>query len=47
MFEPDPAVLVLTNEAETCEKFLMDTLTRVEERKVSLQNMSYINHREY
>lgn len=33
MFEPDPAVLVLTNEAETCEKFLMDTLTRVEERK--------------
>ncbi|AQL01015.1 Putative MADS-box transcription factor family protein [Zea mays] len=32
MFEPDPAVLVLTNEAETCEKFLMDTLTRVEER---------------
>ncbi|XP_066372091.1 agamous-like MADS-box protein AGL66 isoform X2 [Miscanthus floridulus] len=33
MFQPDPVVLASMNEVETCEKFLMDTLTRVEERK--------------
>ncbi|KAG0513521.1 hypothetical protein BDA96_10G110000 [Sorghum bicolor] len=33
MFEPDPVALASMHEVETCEKFLMDTLTRVEERK--------------
>jgi hypothetical protein len=35
MFEPDLVALASMNEVETCEKFLMDTLTHVEERKVS------------
>ncbi|KAL6606912.1 hypothetical protein ACP70R_042565 [Stipagrostis hirtigluma subsp. patula] len=33
LFEPDPVALASMNEIEACEKFLMDTLTRVEERK--------------
>ncbi|CAL5037626.1 unnamed protein product [Urochloa decumbens] len=33
MFEPDPAALASMNEVEAAEKFLMDILTRVEERK--------------
>ncbi|CAL5051956.1 unnamed protein product [Urochloa decumbens] len=33
MFEPDPLALSSMNEVEAAEKFLMDTLTRVEERK--------------
>ncbi|KAL6861284.1 hypothetical protein ACP4OV_016984 [Aristida adscensionis] len=36
LFEPDPVALASMNEIEACEKFLMDTLTRVEERKKSL-----------
>lgn len=35
MFEPDPVALASMNEVEATEKFLMETLTRVEERKVS------------
>lgn len=35
MFEPEPVALASMNEVETCEKLLMDTVTRVEERKVS------------
>ncbi|CAD6339766.1 unnamed protein product [Miscanthus lutarioriparius] len=38
MFEPDPVALASMNEVETCEKFLMDTLTRVEERKQQQQH---------
>ncbi|KAF8723504.1 hypothetical protein HU200_021451 [Digitaria exilis] len=34
MFEPDPVALASMNEVEATEKFLMETLTRVEERKV-------------
>ncbi|AQK83291.1 Putative MADS-box transcription factor family protein [Zea mays] len=33
MFEPDLTTLMSMNDFETCEKFLMDTLTCVEERK--------------
>ncbi|CAN6178722.1 unnamed protein product [Urochloa humidicola] len=33
MFEPDPVALASMNEVEAAEKFLMETLTRVEERK--------------
>ncbi|CAN6202034.1 unnamed protein product [Urochloa humidicola] len=33
MFEPDPVALASMNEVEAAEKFLMDTLTRVEKRK--------------
>lgn len=35
MFEPDPVALASMNEVEATEKFLMETFTRVEERKVS------------
>ncbi|KAF8772608.1 hypothetical protein HU200_005569 [Digitaria exilis] len=34
MFEPDPVALASMNEVEATEKFLMETFTRVEERKV-------------
>jgi hypothetical protein len=37
MFEPDLVALASMNEVEATEKFLMETLTRVEERKVSAQ----------
>ncbi|KAM0908273.1 hypothetical protein ACQ4PT_015567 [Festuca glaucescens] len=33
LFEPDPAAFGSTNEIDGCEKFLMDMLTRVVERK--------------
>ncbi|CAM0948112.1 unnamed protein product [Alopecurus aequalis] len=33
LFEPDPAAFGSTNEMDGCEKFLMDMLTRVVERK--------------
>ncbi|CAN6214517.1 unnamed protein product [Urochloa humidicola] len=33
MFEPDPVALASMNEVEAAEKFLVETLTRVEERK--------------
>nr|ASZ79974.1 MADS63 [Bambusa multiplex] len=33
LFEPEPAGLASMDEIEACEKFLMDTLSRVEERK--------------
>lgn len=35
LFEPDTAALASMNEIDACEKFLMDTLARVEDRKVS------------
>ncbi|XP_062234228.1 agamous-like MADS-box protein AGL66 [Phragmites australis] len=36
LFEPDPAALASMNEIEACEKFLEDTLARVEQRKKHL-----------
>ena len=38
MFEPDLVALASMNEVEATEKFLMETLTRVEERKVSARS---------
>jgi MADS-box transcription enhancer factor 2B len=34
LFEPEPAAFGSTNEIDGCEKFLMDMLTRVVDRKV-------------
>jgi hypothetical protein len=34
LFEPDAAALASASEIEACEKFLMDTLASVQERKV-------------
>lgn len=34
LFEPDPAAFGSASEIDGCEKFLMDMLTRVVERKV-------------
>ena len=38
MFEPDLVALASMNEVEATEKFLMETLARVEERKVSARS---------
>lgn len=35
-FEPDPMLITSMPELETCEKFLMEALSRVDDRKVSL-----------
>jgi hypothetical protein len=34
LFEPDAAALASANEIEACEKFLMETLASVQDRKV-------------
>lgn len=34
MFEPDPAAFGTSSEVDGCEKYLMELLTRVVERKV-------------
>jgi hypothetical protein len=38
LFEPDPAAFGSTSDIDGCEKFLMDMLTRVVERKVGKQS---------
>lgn len=40
LFEPDPAAFGSVGEVDGCEKFLMDMLTRVVERKVNIYMMS-------
>jgi hypothetical protein len=36
LFEPDAAALASATEIEACQKFLLDTLARVQDRKVLL-----------